>query len=152
MKRDTYLKIRKQKQKARFLGILTALSLFGYALKDMKNTTKANDEYNGPILLPGKHIDIVDVNGVLYPVKINNFTETYYNAFVNASTPLYDSYKGDKKIIGNIEEYQTVNRTFTNGEYSYITTDVGQSGYVFDKLITTLPDNYVKPSKSKSSR
>ena len=146
MKQETYLKLKSQKRKARFLAILTALSLFGCTLKDMDDVkiTKASDEYDGPLFKDGYHIEIVDRNGSIYPVKRNGFNEAIYTGFSNIYIPLYDSHKEDKNVINYISEYQTFNITHSNDLYSYITTEEGFTGYVDNSFITILPDNYIE--------
>ena len=145
MKKETYLKLKRQKRKAKLLGILTAISLFGCTLKEMNNDEiKANDEYYEPFFKEGEHIEIVDNNGVLYPTKTNNFQTVNLKAFSKIYIPLYDSYKDEKNVITYIDEYQTFNITHYNESYSYINSDEGLTGYVDNSALTILSDNYIE--------
>lgn len=138
MKRESYLKLKSQKRKAKLLAILTTLSLLGCSNKEVSEIAYTETES-----LEG-HIEIVYSNGVLYPSRIDDFSETEYDAFARMSIPVFNSYKRDKEVIGVISEYQTMDRIYSNGEYSYVTTLDGISGYVIDELITVLPDNYIE--------
>ena len=145
MKKETYLKIKSKKRKARLLAIITVLSMIGCAIKENKEIEEMQvidirDEYT---ICNTEAIEIVDKNGSLYPLKSENFIETNYDVFAKMSIQLYDSYKQDKEVIGIIPEYQWLNRTFVNDEYSYVTTENGMTGYVHNDLVIELPNNYV---------
>lgn len=147
MKKETYLKIKKNKTKAILLAILTSLSLIG--CKNNNADVEEESIYN----LEESHVQIVYVNGNIFPSKLDNFTINNNNAFARMSISIYDSYKRDKEIIGCIPEYQTMEILYSNEEFSYIKTTNGRSakenldtiyGYVHNDLITILPDNYIE--------
>ena len=134
-----------KKRKAKLLAILTLLSLVGCKTKTIQEeigTITTTNYSNLTYFEKPKQIEVVDNNGVVYPNK--DFEQTDYDAFARMSIPLYDSYKRDKEVIGRIAEYQSMDRTYTNGEFSYVTTEDGKTGYVHDELIIVLPHNYVE--------
>lgn len=134
-------KLKKQKRKARFLAILTLLALFGSTIKDFKNDNPMDTITN---IFEYKHIKIVDQNGIIYPTKLNNFKNSIDKVFSMHSIPLYNSYEYDKEVIDVICEYQPIYRTFDNGEFSYVTTEDGKTGYVPSTFLNKLPDTYVE--------
>ena len=89
-------------------------------------------------------VEIVDMNGVLYPTKDKNFYEVDYDIFANMSIQLRDSYKIDYILIEVISEYQKLHALYTNGEYTYAVSEAGNTGYVPNVLITELPSNYIE--------
>lgn len=134
-----------KRRKAKFLALLTLLSLIGCKTNETKDKEEMSiTQSTASFLDEGKHIEIVDKNGVIYPTKTQNFIETECNAFARMSIALYDSYYIDKEPIGHVAEFQVVHRIFTNGKMSYVIREDGQTGYVYDELITVLPDNYVE--------
>lgn len=140
MKKETYLKIKKQKRKARMLAILTALSLSLYAIKSSKPTSNSDLEE----VYTYEPVEIVDMNGVLYPTKDENFYEVDYDIFARMSIQLRDSYKYDGEMVEIIPEYQKLHALYTNGEYTYAVSESGNTGYVPNVLITELPKDYIE--------
>lgn len=149
MKRETYLKLKKQRRRAKLLGLLTTLSLVGCTINDKEIKEDTVETYTETTLKEGEHVEIVYSNGNLYPSKLENFTEEENNAFARMSIPIYNSYKMNKKVIGVISEYQTMKTIFSNNDYSYVTTENNTSGFVHNELITILPDNYVEVDLSE---
>lgn len=155
MKKETYLKIKKNKTKTIFLAILTSLSLIG--CKKNNDIPKEESVYK---LEEGTHVQIVYANGNIFPSKLDNFNINNSDAFARMSIPIYDSYKIDKEIIGCIPEYQTVKVLYSNEEFSYIKTTNGIPfkedldtiyGYVHNDLITILPENYIETDISEQT-
>lgn len=139
MKRDTYLKLKKQKRRAKLLGIITLLSIVGVNIKNKKDKT----EEMPTSIIEVKDIEILDKNGIPYPTKDNNFLKNEHDAFANMSIQLYNSYTNDRKGIEIIPEYQWLDVKYTNDYFSYVVTENGKTGYVPNSVITFLPDNYV---------
>ena len=140
MKKETYLKIKKQKRRAKALAVLTALSLSLYAIKS--NKTTSNDTIEE--VYSYEPVEIVDMNGVLYPTIDEGFYNVDYDVFARMSIQLRDSYKYDGEMVEIIPEYQKLHALYTNDEYTYAISENGNTGYVPNVLITELPSNYIE--------
>ena len=144
-------RLKSKKRKAKLLALLTIMSLIGYA--SYKHISDKQEEMSvvqietmepTKTLNEGEHIEIIDKNGVIYPSKLDNFTQSEFYAFAKQPIAIYDSYKMDKEVIGCIPKYQCVNGIFSDGDLSYVVTENGQTGYVHNCMIEILPDNYIE--------
>lgn len=151
------LKLKRQKRSAILLATLNLLYLMGCKSNDKVDidttvettieTTYETTEATTPITY--ENIEIVDQNGVVYPTDVERFVDAEFDGFAKMPIPLYDSFKYDKEIIDVIPQYQTVDRLYSDGEFSYVKTEDGKTGYVHDELLEILPDSYIEVDLSE---
>lgn len=114
MKKETYLKLKSQKRKAKLLAIFTALSLFGSAAKGNKVNAKEMTSYEQMVIEK-----IIKYDGDDYTVNSNDTIEdtniTTNNSLVNVNGEIFDTSGVTDEIIAYAK------RGCTNGPQAYET-------------------------------